>query len=394
MNPDLELLRPYPFERLAALFSGIEAPPDRKLLRLSIGEPQHAPPPAVLDALAESLDLLARYPTTRGEAALRESQARWLGRRHGLQGINAETQLMPVNGTREALFAIAQTHVGRGSLVGCPNPFYQIYEGAALLAGATPLFLDTTADNDFLPDPETLGEAHWEAMDLLYLCNPGNPTGAVMELPLLQRFIEKALRHDVLLVSDECYSELYPDENRPPVGLLAACEAMGNDSYRNCLSMHSLSKRSNLPGLRSGFAAGDAQIIDRFLRYRSYHGCAMPPHHQRASIVAWDDEQHVVENRARYREKFAHAKKRLKPLLDFPAPAGGFYLWPHTPIDDEEFARELYRQQGVVVLPGSYLGREHEGRNPGSHRVRMALVADEADCADAVERIAEFLGTD
>ena len=392
MNPDLDLLRPYPFERLAKLLKGLSPPADRPLIKLSVGEPQHAPPEAVVQALGDSLPLLAKYPATRGEVALREAQADWLRRRHGLSRVDAETQVLPVNGTREALFAIAQTCVGHGrrALVGCPNPFYQIYEGAALLAGASVVLMDTRADNGFLPDPESLDASQWDAMELLYICSPGNPAGAVMDTELLGRFIEKAQEHDVVLVSDECYSEIYPDEADAPTGLLAACAAMQLDDYRNCISMHSLSKRSNLPGLRSGFAAGDARVLAAFLRYRGYHGSAMPPHHQVASTVAWCDEAHVVANRERYRGKFDAVGEILAPVLSLNTPGGAFYLWPETPLDDESFTRRLYAEAGVLVLPGSYLGRDAGAGNPGAGRVRMALVAEFDDCVEAARRIAAF----
>ncbi|EAQ96198.1 succinyldiaminopimelate transaminase [Congregibacter litoralis] len=393
MNPDLALLKPYPFERLAKLLEGASPPDDRPLLRLSIGEPQHAPPAIVLTALRNNLDLLAKYPTTRGDLALREAQASWMCRRHGLQSLDPDSEVLPVNGTREALFAIAQACVGQGSktLVGSPNPFYQIYEGAALLAGARCVFLNTVEAKGFLPDPDALSRAEWEAMELLYLCTPGNPAGAVMDTALLQRFIHKAIEHNVVLVSDECYSEIYPDESAPPTGLLAACTAMGLDDFQNCISMHSLSKRSNLPGLRSGFAAGDKRILAEFLRYRGYHGSAMPPHHQLASTVAWSDEEHVRENRDRYREKFAAVGDILAPVLSLNDPGGGFYLWPTVPLDDESFTRRLYDETGVLVLPGSYLSHEVAGLNPGSGRVRMALVAELSDCIDAAQRIAAFV---
>jgi len=395
VNRRLERLRPYPFERLSRLLEGLSPPPDRSLLRLSVGEPQHAPPPAVVEALREGLELLSRYPATRGEDSLREAFAAWLGRRHGLHGVCPRSQVLPVNGTREALFAIAQTCVdAEGSpLVGAPNPFYQIYEGAALLAGARTCLLDTPASQGFLPDPDAISARDWKAMELLYLCTPGNPAGAVMSLELLGRFIEKALEHSVVLVSDECYSEIYPDEHAPPPGLLAACEAVGNSDFSNCISMHSLSKRSNLPGLRSGFAAGDARLIAAFLRYRGYHGSAMPPHHQVASRVAWSDEEHVRANRKRYREKFSAVQPLLEPVLDLNEPEGGFYLWPETPLDDERFTQRLYSEAGVLVLPGSYLGREGRAGNPGSGRVRMALVASRDDCVEAARRIADFAGT-
>ncbi|WP_439102535.1 succinyldiaminopimelate transaminase [Congregibacter sp.] len=394
MNPDLALLKPYPFERLAKLLEGVSPPGDRPLLRLSIGEPQHAPPEIVLTALRDNLDLLSRYPTTRGDFALREAQADWVCRRHGLR-VDPDREVLPVNGTREALFAIAQTCVGhaQNALVGSPNPFYQIYEGAALLAGAQSVLLNTVEETGFLPDPDTLSKEKWDAMQLLYLCSPGNPAGAVMDKALLQRFIEKAMKHDVILVSDECYSEIYPDESTPPTGLLAACTAMGLDDFQNCISMHSLSKRSNLPGLRSGFAAGDKNILAEFLRYRGYHGSAMPPHHQLASAVAWSNEEHVRENRDRYREKFAAVREILAPVLPLNNPGGGFYLWPTVPLDDETFTRRLYSEAGVLVLPGSYLSHEVDGVNPGSGRVRMALVAELSDCIDAAQRVAAFVAT-
>jgi len=393
LNPDLEALRPYPFERLATLLEGLSPPTDKPLLRLSVGEPQHPPPAAVVEALTSSVDLLARYPATRGEQSLREVQATWLMRRHGLPAIDAETQVLPVNGTREALFAIAQTCVGRraGALVGAPNPFYQIYEGAALLAGAQIVLLDTPAEQGFLPDPDALSEDDWQSMQLLYLCTPGNPAGAVMNTELLGRFIDKAIAHDVILVSDECYSEIYPVEETPPPGLLAACRERGVDDFRNCVSMHSLSKRSNLPGLRSGFAAGDARILQAFLRYRGYHGSAMPPHHQVASTVAWSDEEHVIANRQRYRDKFAAVEAILGSVLPLNDPGGGFYLWPETPLDDERFTRRLYQEAGVLVLPGSYLGRDGRQGNPGAQRVRMALVAELDDCVEAAQRVAAFV---
>ncbi|MFK7830825.1 MAG: succinyldiaminopimelate transaminase [Congregibacter sp.] len=393
MNPNLALLQAYPFERMRDLLEGIAPPQQLSTLKLTIGEPQHAPPDIVIQCLREQLELLSRYPSTKGELRLREAQAQWLSRRHAMPLLDPETQLVPVNGTREALFAIAQTCVaaGRDTLVGCPNPFYQIYEGAALLAGAKTVLIDTPEDADYLPDPEALSTAQWDAMQLLYLCTPGNPSGAVMDTALLQRFITKAIRHNVVLVSDECYSEIYADEQRPPSGLLAACAALGVEDYRNCISMHSLSKRSNLPGLRSGFAAGDASIIKQFLQYRSYHGCAMPLHHQRASAVAWNDEAHVIANRQLYREKFAAVNSILDPVLALNSPAGGFYLWPRVAGNDQAFARELYRQSGVIVLPGSFLGREGPQGNPGVGRVRIALVTELSECTEAAQRIAAFV---
>lgn len=393
MNPDLERLQPYPFERLRELFADLAPPADKRPIALSVGEPQHAPPAAVCEVLAGSLDRLARYPATRGDLALREALADWLAARHGLPPPDPEREVLPVNGTREALFAIAQTCVdrSRGALVAAPNPFYQIYEGAAFLAGADVRFLDLTAERGFLPAPDDLAPEDWERCQLLYLCTPGNPSGAVLSREQLAAFVERALAHDVVLVSDECYSELYADEDAPPPGLLDACRLAGNPGYRNCLSFHSLSKRSNLPGLRSGFVAGDAALIEAFTRYRTYHGCAMPPHHQLASITAWRDESHVRENRERYREKFRAVLDVLGEPLGLSLPPAGFYLWPETPVDDREFARRLYAEEAVTVLPGRYLGRDAGAGNPGAGRVRMALVAELEDCIEAAGRIRALL---
>jgi N-succinyldiaminopimelate aminotransferase len=394
MNPDLERLQPYPFERLRELFADLAPPADRRSIALSVGEPQHAPPTAVREVLAGSLDRLARYPATRGDLPLREAVADWLAARHGLPTPDPEREVLPVNGTREGLFAIAQACVdrSRAALVATPNPFYQIYEGAAFLAGAEVRFIDLTAERGFLPAPEDLAPEDWERCQLLYLCTPGNPSGAVLSREQLAAFVERALAHDVVLVSDECYSELYADENAPPPGLLDACHLAGNPGYRNCLSFHSLSKRSNLPGLRSGFVAGDAALIEAFTRYRTYHGCAMPPHHQLASIAAWRDEGHVRENRERYRQKFRAVLELLGGPLGLSLPPAGFYLWPETPIDDREFARRLFAEEGVTVLPGRYLGRDAGAGNPGAGRVRMALVAELEDCIDAATRIRSLLG--
>ena len=394
MNTDLDRLQPYPFERLAALTADIAPPRELTPITLTIGEPRHEAPASVAAALRDSLHLLSHYPATRGSAELRHAVADWMHRRYSIPHPDADTQVLPVSGTREALFAIAQACVSRspGALVLCPNPFYQIYQGAALLAGADPVFMNCVADNDFLPDPDAICSDTWRRCQLLYLCTPGNPSGAVMPVSLLQRFIEKALEHDVVLVSDECYSEIYRDENTPPAGLLQACRDAGNASYRNCLSFHSLSKRSNLPGLRSGFVAGDAGLIDAFTRYRTYHGCAMPPHHQAASVVAWAEESHVTTNRAYYREKFDHVAAILAPHLTLQIPEAGFYLWPETPIPDTEFAQRLYAEENVRVLPGRFLAQEANGINPGENRVRMALVAELADCEEAARRMVRFIG--
>lgn len=393
MNSKLSQLQPYPFERLRALFDGLTPPAGLGPIALSIGEPRHPPPDFVLQVIADNLDKLAQYPATAGLPELRTTIASWLQQRFKLAGVDAQTQVLPVNGTREALFAIAQAVVSEqsGASVISPNPFYQIYEGAALLAGARPQFVNCSPQTGFLPDFDSVTPDQWQRCQLLFLCSPGNPTGAVLNQAQLQQLIALAQEHDFVIASDECYSEIYPDEAAPPIGLLQACAAMGNTDYRRCLVFHSLSKRSNLPGLRSGFVAGDASVIESFLRYRTYHGCAMPIHHQLASIAAWNDETHVQENRACYRRKFAAVIAELNPHLPVAAPEAGFYLWPETPVPDTDFARALYRDQHVTVLPGRYLARESAGVNPGENRVRMALVATEAQCTEAAQRIVHSL---
>lgn len=392
MNPNLNRLEPYPFSKLQALFAG-ESAADKTQIKLSVGEPQHEPPAFVLEHIAANLPRLASYPATAGMPELRESIARWLQARFQLPGIDPDSQVLPVNGTREALFAFAQAVVAPtpGALVMSPNPFYQIYEGAALLAGSQPHFLNCTQDNGFLPDFDSVPEQVWQKTQLLYICSPGNPTGAVMPLAQLKALIERAQHYDFVIASDECYSEIYRDENNPPPGLLQACADMGATDFRNCVVFHSLSKRSNLPGLRSGFVAGDAAILKDFLLYRTYHGCAMPVHHQLGSIAAWNDETHVRDNRQAYRDKFSAVLRILDGHLDVAAPDAGFYLWPRTPIADTEFARQLYTTQNTVVLPGSFLARTAGGCNPGENRVRMALVAPLADCVEAAQRIAELV---
>ena len=394
MNPGFESLQPYPFERLRKLTEGIE-PAALPLIPLTIGEPRHEAPPLVLDALREALTGVSHYPPTAGSLELRQSIADWLTARFGLLGVDAQHQVLPVNGTREALFAIAQTLVtpGEPGRVISPNPFYQIYEGAALLAGTQPTFVAAGRATGFLPDFTQLSADDWEQCELLYICSPGNPSGAVIPLEDLQPLIQLAEKHNFVIASDECYSEIYCDEDNPPPGLLQAAAAMGNHDFRHCLVFHSLSKRSNLPGLRSGFVAGDADVIARFLRYRTYHGCAMPPHHQTASIVAWRDETHVIDNRALYRAKFSAVLPLLHPVLNVRRPEAGFYLWPETPVDDERFAMELLKRCNVGVLPGRYLGREVDGINPGANHVRMALVAELDRCIEAAERIADSLKT-
>lgn len=395
MNPDLARLQPYPFERLTELLAGAAAPASLPLIRLSVGEPKHPTPGFITEALLEHLHGLSLYPTTRGSDALRRAIGDWLGRRFQLptDGIDPDRQVLPVNGTREALFAIAQCLVDRGRqpLVLMPNPFYQIYEGAALLAGAEPCFINAGADTDYRPDFDSVSDATWDRCQLLYLCSPGNPSGRVIDLATLQMLIERAERHDFVLLSDECYSEIYNDEAAPPPGLLQAAAAMGNDNFRRCLVFHSLSKRSNVPGLRSGFVAGDAALIASFLRYRTYHGSAMPPATQAASTRAWSDERHVIENRRLYREKFRAVIDVLAPVLDVSAPPASFYLWPRTPIDDERFARRLLESGNVIVLPGSYLSRDTAAGNPGHRHVRMALVAPLDECVEAAQRIRAFI---
>ena len=392
MNPDLDRLQAYPFERLKQLLDQRQAAA-KPAIKLSIGEPAHPPPAFVLDRLRDSLEDIARYPATKGDIALREAMAAWLCQRFQLPALNPDTEVLPVSGTREALFAVAQACIDRSKnpLVISPNPFYQIYEGAALMAGADLHWLDCRSDSAFLPDFESVSESDWQRCQLLYICSPGNPSGAVIPQATLQWLIEQAQRYDFIIASDECYSEIYLDEDTPPPGLLQAAAAMGRTDYRNCLVFHSLSKRSNLPGLRSGFAAGDSEVLQRFLRYRTYHGCAMPIHHQLASIAAWNDEKHVQTNRALYREKFDAVLDILGGPLKVSAPAAGFYLWPKTPISDEAFAQRLQAEHNVTVLPGRYLSRTINGKNPGENRIRMALVAPLEECIEGAQRIKALL---
>lgn len=394
MNPDLERLQPYPFEKLALLKQGIVPPAGREPLALYIGEPKHPTPSLISEALIAHLNQLAVYPTTRGLPALRESIAHWLTRRFQLAsagelGIDPERQILPVNGTREALFAFAQAVVdrSRAPLVLMPNPFYQIYEGAALLAGAEPRYLACRAENGFIPDFESVDAATWERCQLLYICSPGNPSGAVFDRATFARLLELAHMHDFIIASDECYSELYLDENDPPLGLLQVAAELGQRDFARCVVFHSLSKRSNAPGLRSGFVAGDADIIERFFAYRTYHGCAMSLPSQYASLAAWNDETHVRDNRRLYRDKFAAVLAILDGILPMQTPVAGFYLWPETPLPDPEFARRLYAEEHLTVLPGSFLSREVDGENPGANRIRLALVPPLDDCIDAAQRI-------
>ena len=396
MNPSLARLQPYPFERLRALLAGAKPPTDLSPISMSIGEPRHTPPQFVLDALTANLDTLSSYPATLGIPRFRQAVADWLTRRFALpaDAVNPETMVLPVNGTREALFAVAQAVTDRTAnpVLVMPNPFYQIYEGAALLAGAEPWFMGNAAENEFLPDLDGVPEEIWRRCQLLFLCSPGNPTGAVAGVDYLRRALELADRYDFVVASDECYSEIYLDESNPPPGLLQAAIAAGHGQFERCLVFHSLSKRSSVPGLRSGFVAGDAAIIKRFLLYRTYHGCAMPMHTQLASIPAWSDDQHVVENRSLYRQKFAQVLPILQPVIDVAAPAAGFYLWAQVN-DDEAFTRGLFETQHVTILPGSYIARDGIAGNPGRGRVRISLVATVPECVEAAERIREFAQT-
>lgn len=395
MNPDLDRLHPYPFEKLTKLKAGIRVPQDLNPISLGIGEPKHPSPEFVKQVIANNLDKLANYPTTKGTDELRQAIARWATRRFELAPgtLTPEHHIVPVNGTREGIFSLVQSVVdsSRPATVVSPNPFYQVYEGAAFLAGATPHYLACDASNNFIPDFEHVPNSVWKDCQVLFLCSPGNPSGSVIPRETLTQVIELADKHDFIVASDECYSELYPDENRPPEGLLQTCAAIGRNDFARCIVFHSLSKRSNLPGLRSGFVAGDAKILKGYLKYRTYHGCAMPIHNQLASIAAWSDEDHVRENRAAYRAKFEAVVPILRDVMDVEFPDAGFYLWPQTPMDDETFARELSAQQNVHVLPGRYLSRTVEGHNPGENRVRMALVAPVEECVEAAKRIVTFV---
>lgn len=396
MNPDLNQLHPYPFEKLAALKAAVSAPAQLQDIMLSIGEPKHEPPAFVLQTLVANLNKLGNYPTTKGIPELRQAIATWASKRFSLAAgsLDPEKQVLPVNGTREALFAFAQAIIDRSKpapLVISPNPFYQIYEGAAILSGAEPYFLNCTPENNFIPDYAAIPAEIWQRCQLLFICSPGNPTGAVMSSAQLKELIALADKYDFVIASDECYSELYFDEAQPPAGLLQACAELGRNDFARCTVFHSLSKRSNLPGLRSGFVAGDAKILEKFLLYRTYHGCAMPVPTQLASVAAWQDEAHVIQNREAYRQKFAAVLNILDGVLDVSAPDAGFYLWPKTPIKGELFAQQLFAAQKVTVLPGNYLAREAAGSNPGEDYVRLALVAPLAECIEAAERIKAFV---
>ena len=395
MNPALDQLQPYPFEKLRELLGSVQPAANKRPIALSIGEPKHRSPDFVGQALTANLDKLAVYPTTIGLPELRQSIASWCERRFGVPTgwLDAARHVLPVNGTREALFAFTQAVVYRNAkgLVVSPNPFYQIYEGAAFLAGAEPHYLPCLEAHGFNPDFDAVPAEIWKRCQILFLCSPGNPTGALIPVETLKKLIALADEHDFVIAADECYSELYFDEDAPPPGLLSACAELGRSDFKRCVVFHSLSKRYNLPGLRSGFVAGDDSILKHFLLYRTYHGCAMPVQTQLASVAAWNDEAHVRANRDMYREKFAAVLDILAPVMDVQRPDGGFYLWARTPGDDTLFTRDLFANEHVTVVPGSYLSREVNGVNPGAGRVRMALVAPLAECIEAAERIARFI---
>ncbi len=421
MNPRLDRLQTYPFEKLARLKAGVEPPRGLEPIALSIGEPQHAPPDFILDALRAGVTRLGSYPPTLGTLELRAAAARWLERRFGLpaQAVDPGSMVLPVNGTREALFSFVQATIDsdtelpgadgprtgaerrpaagqrangdRRPLVAMPNPFYQIYEGAALLAGAEPYLLDTTAATGYLPDLDGVPASVWQRCQILFLCSPGNPTGAVLPLERLEQALALASEHDFVVAADECYTEIYLDERSPPASLLQAALVRGHGRFERCMVFHSLSKRSSVPGLRSGFVAGDPRLIARFLLYRTYHGSAMSPMVQLASVAAWSDDAHAAANRRLYQRKFERVLPILQDVLDVEQPAGAFYLWPDIGGDDERFVRELYAARNVTLLPGSYLARPGAAGNPGAGRVRLSLTPTLEQCVEAAERIRDFL---
>ncbi|MBT9611794.1 MAG: succinyldiaminopimelate transaminase [Burkholderiales bacterium] len=395
MNPDLAQLQPYPFQRLRTLFHDITPHADFTPINLSIGEPKHATPAIIREALIQHLDGLAAYPATQGMDSLRTGIACWLEKRYQLPHINPQTQVLPVNGSREALFAFAQTIIDRAKhpVIISPNPFYQIYEGAALLAGATPYYLNTLPNNGFRMDFGAVPPDVLQRTQLVYVCSPGNPTGRVMTLEDWRELFALSDRYGFVIAADECYSEIYFDEAHPPLGALQASQQLGRQDFINLVVFSSLSKRSNVPGMRSGFVAGDAQILEKFLLYRTYHGCAMSPAVQMASLAAWQDEAHVIENRRLYRLKFAAFKAELAGTLELDMPDAAFYYWVKTPMAGTEFARAVHRDYNVTVLPGSFLAREARGVNPGASFVRIALVASESQCLEAAQRIKSFIQT-
>jgi len=393
MNPNLSRLQPYPFQKLSALLAGVTPHASLRPISLSIGEPKHATPQFIRDVLVEQLGGLSSYPATAGSEPLRKAIAGWIERRYRIEKIDSATQVLPVNGSREALFAFAQAVVDTSNgtpAVVAPNPFYQIYEGAILLAGAQPHFLNLLPENRFALDLRQLPEEIWRRTQLIYVCSPGNPTGNVITLDEWQALFELSDRHGIVIASDECYSEIYFDESRPPLGGLEAAQRLGRRDFRRLVAFSSLSKRSNVPGMRSGFVAGDAEILAKFLLYRTYHGCAMNPAIQAASAAAWEDEKHVAENRRLYREKFEKTLAILSPVTEVEMPEAAFYLWLRTPIADTEFAKQLFGQYNVTVVPGSYLAREAHGVNPGRNYIRVALVAPVEECLEAAQRLKAF----
>jgi N-succinyldiaminopimelate aminotransferase len=393
MDPNLSRLQPYPFQKLAALLAGVKPETSLRPISLSIGEPKHATPQFIRDVLIDQLGGLSSYPATAGSEPLRKAIAAWIERRYHIGKIDPATQVLPVNGSREALFAFAQAVVDASRdrpAVVAPNPFYQIYEGAIILAGAEPHFLNLLPDNGFALDLQQLPEEVWNRTQLVYVCSPGNPTGNVMTIEEWQALFELSDRHGFVIASDECYSEIYFDENRPPLGGLEAAQRLGRGDFRRLVVFSSLSKRSNVPGMRSGFVAGDAEILAKFLLYRTYHGCAMNPAVQAASAAAWGDERHVRENRRLYREKFEQTVAILSSVTQAEMPDAAFYLWLRTPIADAEFAKQLFGQYNVTVVPGSYLAREAHGINPGQDFVRVALVAPVGECLEAAQRLKAF----
>lgn len=397
VNPLLTKLQPYPFEKLKALFAGVTPNPQYRPISLGIGEPKHPTPALIKDAITANLGGLAAYPATAGGEDLRRAIAAWLERRYALPPLDATSQILPVNGSREALFALAQTVIDPvpGALVMCPNPFYQIYEGAALLAGAQPWFVNSDPARNFAPDFASVPQEVWPNVQLLYVCSPGNPTGAVLNLDDWKELFELSDRYGFVIASDECYSEIF-FKDQAPLGGMEAAYKLGRTDYRHLISFSSLSKRSNVPGMRSGFVAGDAAILKKFLLYRTYHGGAMSPTIQAASIAAWNDETHVIDNRHKYIAKFNQVTPLLQEVLDVQWPDASFYLWAKVPdlggtMDDTVFTQRLYAEYNVTVLPGSYLARTANGVNPGANRVRMALVADVEECLEAAQRVVAFV---
>ncbi|MCH4247316.1 MAG: succinyldiaminopimelate transaminase [Acinetobacter populi] len=389
MNPDLALLHPYPFEKLNALFADV-VPANLPLIPLSIGEPKHPAPEFVKTVISENFNHLSTYPNSKGLPELRQSIANWLKQRFQLNSIDAETQILPVSGTREAIFSFVQASIDRSKTpyVVMPNPFYQIYEGAALLAGAKPYFVNCTIANDYKGDFDQVPSEVWQNTAILFVCTPGNPTGAVLSKDDFKKLIQLSDQYGFIIASDECYSELWFDQ--APVGLLEVCAEIGRDDYKNCIVFHSLSKRSNLPGMRSGFVAGDAALLAPYLKYRTYHGAAMPVQHQLASIAAWNDETHVEENRKAYRKKFDLFQQELGDLLPLKKPDAGFYYWLQVD-NDEAFAKKLLSEANIKVLPGRYLSRTTDQGNPGENHVRMALVASIEQCEEVIKRLKQIL---